>query len=814
MANSYVHASNFTNMAIDSTISQRVGIIDDTPQRRVWMATKVVSGANTGDLCLSSIYTTGNGPESITGTTYPLDSDFLTRTATFFDQSANPNLTASTPTVAAYSGSVMVVCRIVNTLTGINALQLRAISPTLFDTMVDGDFSGGINIYASATESLVNPVLDMGFGGTVHAAWIEIDSLGVYSIAYINTVVGLREVVYTADSGSTIHEVSLIADKDNLVHIMATLTPVGLSTSTVIYGKKDWIGDPLGGWNGEPLFPATVSNIGGLSVVLSELDTFYIGYTAGTPKQANLIVYNHVTQDTPTTVAIPAARGSGVNMVTMGIDEDNNAHMGWTEAGVDDRFFHADATSVFANQLIITYVGGLGGFDTTRIDLSATNQMAYFGAPAVGVNGKQVYRAILGESPRYFGATLDSSNADLPSYSIVPLNVTAFLPRGGMVAGSEASVTSSESRSATGGALVSPALDMPEYFKDEGTGGAVVASDSVTGIEYTEALSGGGVTLGTDSVSVILNFYGYIVDENTSLIELGGEAETESGDPPLGIQRSFALSDLICVYSGGSNNNNADLSIGGFPSVFEIQGSINNLFDDIEPEETEEDFTDYRAFYIFNDHPTESIYNINIWIREEAAGGADAEIGTDERNELQTITIDEDITSGYFKIQYEQSNPNGSGPVTVNFDPDLSVWATNLENALNNGVSDLGDVQVTVAALSTGVAFDVLFQGQNGKRKQELLAITENSLSPSCTITVAREVSGSPVNEVAVLLDTDTTAPSNVTFVTPTEDTPITIPKLRAGEGFADWIKRTAEAGTSAVLSDGLILRISVEPVA
>jgi len=811
MANPYVHASDFGSSIIDARISQRVGIIDDNPQRIVWMVSKRTDGANAGDLQVSTIYTLGGaaGPEQISGDPFPLTNTFTTRSAIFFDQSANPLVTASAPTISAGSGQVVITyC---SSIGNINSIILRTIPTSMFATMVSADFTPEVVLDSSTTNQLLNPVVDMGPSGVVHGSWINRGTRD--SIIYANTTFLTKETVFETEAGATIDEATIIVDKDDIVHIIIKYTLGWLNNSTIIYMKKDWANFPIGGWEGLSLFDfAPISNMQGLSAVLDETGTFYIGYAAGSPRKAYLTSYNHITEAN-STVTFDPAWGGAVNMVSMAIDEDNNPHMGWTEDGIDDRFFHIDYTSIYADQVQIEYVGDEpGGFDTQRINLAATNQMAYFGAPAVGVFGKQTYRAVLGFSPRYISSTLGSIGQSLPSYSVLPLGVRTFIPHGGMIATGLASLSSTETQTPIGGALVSPSHYKPEWIKEQGSGGAKISGRGLDSLSFYRFGSGGAKVGSSGSISVILDKYNYIVNEDTAIIEIDGISLVETGDLPLGLSRSFVLTDLICVYSGGSNNQDPTLSIGGAPSVFEIQGNFNNLFDDITPTEAEEDFTDYRAFYIFNDNPTETIYNIKIWVKEEATGGADVTIGLEDRDEIQNIVIDQDITSGSFRIQYEPSNPDAVNPVIVNFDPDISNWANNLQNALN-GINDLNDVEVIASSLSTGVSFDIRFTEQDGKRLQELLQITENNLVPAATITVTRQIGGKPINSIATSLDSATTPPTGVVFSSPTVGAPLTVPKLREGEGFAVWLKRSAVAGVTAVQSDGIIVRISVEPI-
>lgn len=272
-------------------------------------------------------------------------------------------------------------------------------------------------------------------------------------------------------------------------------------------------------------------------------------------------------------------------------------------------------------------------------------------------------------------------------------------------------------------------------------------------------------------------------------------------------------SDISVVLSGGTTNISVNNSLGGEPSSAPItSGNINNLFDDVAPRETEEGHEDYRCIYFFNDGET-SVFLINLWILDDFLGGSTIELGIEQRNEIQRITLDNaTVTGGSLTFSYRGQN------FISNFDSDLGAWATELQSTLN-GLTDgagarlLTEVNVSAQAIGTDrIIFDINFNGSDGARNHDAIIIESNNLTPSVVeSSVSTPQEGSPINTVAVSIGLETTPPGGIGFFAPSESSPISIPRLDPEDGFPLWIKRTTVAGTSAKEQDGFSLRFAAE---
>lgn len=274
-------------------------------------------------------------------------------------------------------------------------------------------------------------------------------------------------------------------------------------------------------------------------------------------------------------------------------------------------------------------------------------------------------------------------------------------------------------------------------------------------------------------------------------------------------------SDISIVLSGGSSNINPNLSLGGDPSSSPIpSGVLNNLFDDISSEESAASHEDYRCIYIFNDGDT-IIWDIRLWIEEDEADGSTTEIGIENRNETQRITINGGVNGGTLTLSYN------SLEFTIAYDSDLAVWAQDLQDKLDDLEDGEGnlifrDVTVTAQNASGGVViFDIRWAGKDGKRNFDSFTISSggNLLEPlgSVTVGISTPQQGAPINTIAAEINVETTPPGGVSFFASSVDSPITLPRLESNEGFPLWIKRVTEANTTAKENDGVVLRFSAQ---
>lgn len=81
---------------------------------------------------------------------------------------------------------------------------------------------------------------------------------------------------------------------------------------------------------------------------------------------------------------------------------------------------------------------------------------------------------------------------------------------------------------------------------------------------------------------------------------------------------AIVAGDIKFFLSGGGGNSDPDASLGGVISSTEIvAATLNNLFDDVSGDESASGDTEYRGFYVKNDHGSLTWQNVVVWIQTE-----------------------------------------------------------------------------------------------------------------------------------------------------------------------------------------------------
>ena len=267
-------------------------------------------------------------------------------------------------------------------------------------------------------------------------------------------------------------------------------------------------------------------------------------------------------------------------------------------------------------------------------------------------------------------------------------------------------------------------------------------------------------------------------------------------------------SDIKFRLSGGTHNADPNEAIGGDISYQALIGTMNNLFDNVLEEESETGHTDYRCFYILNNHATDTLYSMLLYVYSQVVSGATVQIGSYLATEVQRLVLrGSTITGGTLTLSFDEEE---TGPISWGGDKD--VFRVNMQSALNaldalGGIS-IPDVSVIETPTTTTYYLDVYFEGVDDHRGQSLLEITDQSLTGCDTAEFSRVAAGGPINTVASKLDFDTIAPNGVIFYDYDVDEPLEVGDLRAGEKVPVWVKRVTPEGASAMANDGFTLKV------
>lgn len=271
---------------------------------------------------------------------------------------------------------------------------------------------------------------------------------------------------------------------------------------------------------------------------------------------------------------------------------------------------------------------------------------------------------------------------------------------------------------------------------------------------------------------------------------------------------TVGVNDISFILSGGPSNINPNASLGGEPSSQPILSNL--LFDDLTDEQTQVGRTDFRCFYLTNDHPSDSLYNTKIFIAEEVPEGASTEFGILNRNDRQQITIGNysGLTGGSFVLRYENND------ITVPFNSTPSSFASTLEAKIQS-IGEITEGAFVSARISgASIIFEIEFQNASGMRYHPLIQDVSNNLTPSgSSISTSKLVDGSPINSVAGEIDAATTEPAGVVFSYPTESSPLDFGAIHGLDVVAIWVKREIPPLGLAVENDGFTIRVIGEPI-
>lgn len=83
--------------------------------------------------------------------------------------------------------------------------------------------------------------------------------------------------------------------------------------------------------------------------------------------------------------------------------------------------------------------------------------------------------------------------------------------------------------------------------------------------------------------------------------------------------------------AGNSLTSTPAASLGKYISTTQITAaSLNNLFDDITGDENAASESEYRCFFVHNNHASLTWQNVVVWLSSEVSGGASAAIAIDD----------------------------------------------------------------------------------------------------------------------------------------------------------------------------------------
>lgn len=150
---------------------------------------------------------------------------------------------------------------------------------------------------------------------------------------------------------------------------------------------------------------------------------------------------------------------------------------------------------------------------------------------------------------------------------------------------------------------------------------------------------------------------------------------------------AIATGDVIHRLSGGSGNSSAAASLGGAKSSTAVPGG--SIFDDVDSGEATAGDTEYRCFYVHNNHGSLSLQNAVAWISANTTGNRiSIGVGTAAINGTeQSIANESTAPSG---VTFSQPSSKGAGLAlgTIPAGQHKAVWVRRVIPAAAAGAND------------------------------------------------------------------------------------------------------------------------------
>lgn len=271
-------------------------------------------------------------------------------------------------------------------------------------------------------------------------------------------------------------------------------------------------------------------------------------------------------------------------------------------------------------------------------------------------------------------------------------------------------------------------------------------------------------------------------------------------------------SDISINYSGGSNNNNPSLSLGGDPSSFEVTSGLQNLFGNLSATQALNGLEDYRCVYVFNNSEDSALYNSNVFLDIYLDANPQLSIGLFLANDTQAMVISGGtLNSGGLQLRYGAAPYKITNVVTYNNAFGFNTFLEDLEDALNAPNMGLTGVQVRGTNVSGVYNIEITFTNNDGNKYHPTLAVASNTLqtvtATTPTVLISKIVDGSPINTIPDVIEAGI-APLGVTFYNTSPTVQKLVGTLYASEGFPVWFRRLIPVNADASDLSGATLKI------
>lgn len=159
---------------------------------------------------------------------------------------------------------------------------------------------------------------------------------------------------------------------------------------------------------------------------------------------------------------------------------------------------------------------------------------------------------------------------------------------------------------------------------------------------------------------------------------------------------AIAATDIDFYLSGGASNTNPNASLGGVISTTEMGTGVHNLFDQVSSAESSAGDTEYRCFYVKNNHATLTMQVAVAWIESNTPSTGTAvriALGTSAVNATeQTIT---DESTAPIGVTWSSAANEGAA-LAIGDIPAGQTKAIWVERVVSAGAGAYNDDQCTI----------------------------------------------------------------------------------------------------------------------
>lgn len=251
---------------------------------------------------------------------------------------------------------------------------------------------------------------------------------------------------------------------------------------------------------------------------------------------------------------------------------------------------------------------------------------------------------------------------------------------------------------------------------------------------------------------------------------------------------------LKYYYSGGFDNLDPKLSLGGEISNNIININKENVFNNLDENSYKQGLIDYRCLYLKN-IANKRVHKLSIFLND-VFKGAMFNLGFNLKNEIQNITLSGGnfINNQYIIFSYKERN------FKVKYNTDINIFSLNFQTSIRK-IFTLQDVIVEGLYANGTSVLNVYFNGYAGNKQHPLIKVESYNLSPSPIFYISRKQAGSPINCIQNKINNSLQEPANVKFFDLTEQ--IEFGFLEVGDFLPIWLRRNVFSGNIPIEDDG-----------